>query len=59
MKGCKEGQISVIKKETQPLPKKVILLTRPSGNQTEPGPDKERGDLENLQQMIKKSPMRS
>jgi hypothetical protein len=32
MKGCKEGQISLIKKETQPLPKRGIFLTRPPQN---------------------------
>jgi hypothetical protein len=29
IKGCKEGQISLIKKETQPPPKRGLLLTRP------------------------------
>jgi hypothetical protein len=42
-----------MKKETQPLPKRGILLTRPPTKQTEPGPDKEGGDLENLERMIK------
>jgi hypothetical protein len=54
MKGCKEGQISLTKKETQPLPKRGLLLTRPPVKQTELGLDKEGGDLENLQRMIKK-----
>jgi hypothetical protein len=48
MEGCKEGQILLIKKETQPLPKREILLTRPLRKQTEQGPDKEVGDLEKL-----------
>jgi hypothetical protein len=54
MKGCNEVHISLIKNETQPLPKRGILLTRPLGKQTEQGPEKEGGDLENLQRMIKK-----
>jgi hypothetical protein len=54
MKGCKEGHISLMKKETQPLPKRGILLTRPLVKQIELGLGKEGGDLENLQQMIKK-----
>jgi hypothetical protein len=55
MKGCKEGQISLIKKETQPPPKRGLFLTRPLGKQTEQGPEKEGGDIDNLQQ---KFPMR-
>jgi len=58
MKGCKEGHISLIKKETQPLPKRGILLKRPPGKQIEPGPHTEGGYVENLQRMIKKSPTR-
>jgi hypothetical protein len=54
MKGCKEGQISLTKRETQPLPKRGILLTIPPIKQTKLGPDKEGGDLENLLWMIKK-----
>jgi hypothetical protein len=45
MKGCKEGQITLIKKETQPLPKRGLLLTRHPGKQIEQGPHKEGGDL--------------
>jgi hypothetical protein len=59
MKGYKEGHISLLKKETQPLPKREPLFTRPPGKQTKQGPEKEGGDLENLQWMIKKSPMGS
>lgn len=59
MKGYKEGHISLLKKETQPLPKRGLFLTRPPGKQTKQGLEKEGGDLENLQWMIKNSPMRS
>jgi hypothetical protein len=34
MKGCKEGQVSLVKKEVQPPPKRGLLLTRPLGKQT-------------------------
>jgi hypothetical protein len=33
MKGCKEGQVSLVKKEVQPPPRRGLLLTRPSGKQ--------------------------
>jgi hypothetical protein len=55
MKGCKEDQISLIKKETKPLPKRGLLLTRPPRKKIEQGPEKEGGDLEKLQRMIKKT----
>jgi hypothetical protein len=32
MKGCKEGQVSLVKKETQPPPRRGLLLTRPREN---------------------------
>jgi hypothetical protein len=54
MKGCKEGQVSLVKKEVQPPPRRGLLLTRPLGKQTEQGPKKGSGDIEDLQQMIKK-----
>jgi len=54
MKGCKQGHISLIKNESQPIPKRGILLTRPPRKQTEQGTQKEGGDLENLQRIIKK-----
>jgi hypothetical protein len=38
MKGCKEGQVSLVKKEVQPPPRRGLLLTRPPGKQTEQGP---------------------
>jgi hypothetical protein len=31
MKGCKEGQVSLIKKEAQPPPRRGLSLTRPPG----------------------------
>jgi hypothetical protein len=54
MKGCKEGQVSLVKKESQPPPRRGLLLTRPLGKQTEQGLEKGSGDIEDLQRMIKK-----
>jgi hypothetical protein len=54
MKGCKEGQASLARKESQPPPRRGLLLTRPSGKPTEPTPDKGNGDIEDLQRMVKK-----
>jgi hypothetical protein len=54
MKGCKEGQASLAKRETQPPPRRGLLLTRPSGKPTEQTPDKGNGDIEDLQRMVKK-----
>jgi hypothetical protein len=54
MKGCKEGQVSLVKKEFQPPPRRGLLLIRPPGKQIERGPKKGSGDIEYLQQMIKK-----
>jgi hypothetical protein len=54
MKGCKEGQASLVKKEAQPPPRRGLLLTRPSGKPTEQTPDKGNGDIEDLQCMVKK-----
>jgi hypothetical protein len=34
MKGCKESQVSLVKKEAQPRPQRGIFLTRPPGKQT-------------------------
>jgi hypothetical protein len=31
MKGCKEGQAFLVRKESQPPPRRGLLLTRPSG----------------------------
>jgi hypothetical protein len=59
MKGCKEGQVSLVKKEVQPPPRRGILLTRPPGKQTEQGPKKGSGDIEHLQHMVKKLKMKS
>jgi hypothetical protein len=35
MMGCKEGQVSLVKKEAQPPPRRGLLLTRPPGKQIE------------------------
>jgi hypothetical protein len=54
MKGCKEGQVSLVNKESQPPPRRGLLLTKPLGKQIEQGPEKGSGDKEDLQRMIKK-----
>jgi hypothetical protein len=54
MKGCKEGHVSLVKKEFQPPPRRELLLTRPPGKQTEQGPEKGSGDIKYLQCMVKK-----
>jgi hypothetical protein len=54
MKGCKEGQVSLVKKEAQPPPRRGLLLTRPPGKQEEQTSDKGNGDIEYLQRMVKK-----
>jgi hypothetical protein len=54
MKGCKEGQVLLVKKEVQPPPRRGLLLTRPPGKQTEQAPEKGSGDIEDLQRMVKK-----
>jgi hypothetical protein len=38
MKGCKEGQVSLVKKEVPPPPRRGLLFTRPLGKQIEQGP---------------------
>jgi hypothetical protein len=48
MNGCKEGQVSLVKKEVQPSPRRGLLLTTPLGKQTEQGPEKGSGDIEDL-----------
>jgi len=53
MKGCKEGQVSLVKKEYQPPPRKGLLLTSPREKQEKQGPEKGSGDIEYLQRMIK------
>jgi hypothetical protein len=37
MKECKEGQVSLVKKEVQPPPRRGLMLTRPPGKQTKQG----------------------
>jgi hypothetical protein len=54
MKGCKEGQVSPVKKEIQPPPRRGLLLTRPTRKQTKQSPEKGNGDIEYLQRMVKK-----
>jgi hypothetical protein len=54
MKGCKEGHVSLVKKEVQPPPRRGLLLTRPPGKQVEQTPEKSNGYIEYLQQMVKK-----
>ena len=45
MKGCKEGQVSLVKKEVQPPPRRGILLTRPLGKKIEQGLENGSGDI--------------
>jgi hypothetical protein len=54
MKGCKEGEVSLVKKEFQPPPQRGIFLTRPPWKQAEQAPEKESGEIEDLQRMVKK-----
>jgi hypothetical protein len=54
MKGCKEGQASLVRKEIQPPPRRGLLLTRQSGKSADPTLDKGNGDIEDLQRMVKK-----
>jgi hypothetical protein len=53
MKGCKESQISLGKKETQ-QPKRGLLLTMTQGKQVDQNNEKDSTDMESLQRMIKK-----
>jgi hypothetical protein len=41
MKGCKEGQVSLVKKEAQPPPRRGLLLTRPQENKQNKVPKRE------------------
>jgi hypothetical protein len=54
MKGCKEGHVSLVKKESQPPPRRGLLLIRSLGKQVEQAPNKGNGDIEYLQRMVKK-----
>jgi hypothetical protein len=54
MKGCKKGQVSLVKKEFQPPSRRGILLTRPPGKKIEQGPEKGNRDIEDLERMKKK-----
>jgi hypothetical protein len=40
-KGCKEGQVSLVKKESQPPPRSGLLLTRPLGKKMNKVPKRE------------------
>ena len=48
MKGCKESQVSFVKKEVQPPPRRGIFLTKPPWKKTKQGPEKGSGDIEDL-----------
>jgi len=54
MKGCKESEISLTKKETKQPPKRGLLLTRPIGKEDKKNTEKEGVDMEILQKLIKK-----
>jgi hypothetical protein len=54
MKGCKDGHVSLVKKEVYPSPRRGLLLNIPPGKPTEQGPKNGSGDIEYLQRMIKK-----
>jgi hypothetical protein len=54
MKGCKEGHVSLVNKESQPPPRRELLLTRPPRKKAKQTPDKGNGDIEDLQRMVKK-----
>jgi hypothetical protein len=54
MKGCKESQASLLKRESQLPPRRGLLLTRPSGKPTEQTPDKGDENIEDMQCMVKK-----
>ena len=49
MKGCKEGHVSLVKKEVPPPPRRGLFLTRPPWKQTKQGHEKESGDIKDLQ----------
>jgi hypothetical protein len=54
MKGCKDNQISLSKKETSQTPRRGLMLTRPPGKQVEQHVEKDNTDMESLQRMVKK-----
>jgi hypothetical protein len=54
MKGCKQGHASLVKRESQPPPRRGLVLTRSSGKSVEQTPNKCNGDIEYLQRMVKK-----
>jgi hypothetical protein len=43
-----------VRKQSQPPPRRGILLTRPLGKPTEQAPEKGKGDIEDLQCIVKK-----
>jgi hypothetical protein len=54
MKGCKEGQVSLVKKEIHPPLGRGLLLTIPLGKLVKQTPDKGNEDIEDIQHMVKK-----
>jgi hypothetical protein len=54
MKGCKDSQIYLLKKETKQPPRWGLLLTWSPGKQTEHNTEKDNADMESLQRMVKK-----
>jgi hypothetical protein len=48
MKGCKEGQASLVREKSQHPPRRGLLLTRPRGKPTKQTPNKGNGDIEYL-----------
>jgi hypothetical protein len=54
MKGCKERQVSLVKKEVQPPLRRGILMTIHPRKQEEQGPENGSGDIEDLQRMVNK-----
>jgi hypothetical protein len=53
MKGCKEGQVYLVNKESQPPPRRGLLLTRHPRKQTEKAPEKGSGEIEDLKRKVK------
>jgi hypothetical protein len=54
MKGCKDSQISLAKKEMQQPSRRGLLLTQPLGKQAEQNTEKDNENMESLQRMVKK-----
>jgi hypothetical protein len=54
MKGCKDNQISLSKKETSQTPRQGLMLTRTPGKQVEQQIEKDNTNMDSLQRMVKK-----